>query len=182
MLACCKNAVLVQVPRVFKEVRRNYDNMIVSRLQAKEWADQDVGKVHKSRLQRDKEAAAAARSALVHPPPDQANDARITCHCSGQPMLGPGMQSSVCGLPHALGESLQIHAAVFLPIHVLALRCRNDSLSSADRAATRRLVRSTFARAVDTQGKDLGEVRLPMPSFSSLQNLPRCSRITVPAP
>ena len=33
-------------------------------MQAKDWADQDVGKVHKSRLEREKEAAAAARSAL----------------------------------------------------------------------------------------------------------------------
>ena len=33
------------------------------RVQAKDWADQDVGKVHKSRLEREKEAAAAARSA-----------------------------------------------------------------------------------------------------------------------
>lgn len=39
-------------------------------VQAKEWADQDVGKVHKSRLEREKEAAAAARSALAWPPPD----------------------------------------------------------------------------------------------------------------
>ena len=41
-----------------------------------------------------------------------------------------------------------------------ALPCRRDSLSSADKAATRRLVRRTFAKAVDTQGKDLGQVRL----------------------
>ncbi|CAL5229737.1 g13117 [Coccomyxa viridis] len=63
-------------------------------LQAKDWADPDAGKVHKSRLEREKEAAAAARK---------------------------------------------------------------DSLSSADKAATRRLVRSTIAKAVDTEGRDLGE-------------------------
>lgn len=40
----------------------------------------------------------------------------------------------------------------------LAGLCRKDSLSSADKAATRRLVRTTFAKAVDTQGRDLGEV------------------------
>ena len=34
-------------------------------MQAKDWADPDAGKVHKSRLEREKEAAAAARSALV---------------------------------------------------------------------------------------------------------------------
>ena len=38
--------------------------------------------------------------------------------------------------------------------------CRRDSLSSTDRATTRRLVQSIFARVVSTQGKDLGEVRL----------------------
>lgn len=42
----------------------------------------------------------------------------------------------------------------------LVLPCRKNSLSSADKAATRRLVRSTFAKAITTQGKDLGEVRL----------------------
>ena len=40
----------------------------------------------------------------------------------------------------------------------LAALCRKDSLSSADKAATRRLVRSTIAKAVDTEGRDLGEV------------------------
>ena len=34
-------------------------------LQAMDWADKDLGKVHKSRLEREKEAAAAARSALA---------------------------------------------------------------------------------------------------------------------
>lgn len=35
------------------------------RTQAKEWSDKDTGTVHKSRLERKKEAAAAARSALL---------------------------------------------------------------------------------------------------------------------
>ena len=45
----------------------------------------------------------------------------------------------------------------------VAFLCRKNSLSSGDRAAMRRLVQSTFARAVNTQGKDLGEVHLPSP-------------------
>lgn len=41
--------------------------------------------------------------------------------------------------------------------------CRKDSLSSVDRATTRRLVQSTFAKVASTQGKDLSEVYLVSP-------------------
>lgn len=34
-------------------------------MQAKEWSDRDTGAVHKSRLEREKEAAAVARSAFL---------------------------------------------------------------------------------------------------------------------
>ena len=38
--------------------------------------------------------------------------------------------------------------------------CRRASLSSADQAATRRIVQGIFGKVITTQGKGLGEVLL----------------------
>ena len=43
---------------------------------------------------------------------------------------------------------------------VCVMRRRRASLSSADQAATRRVVQGIFGRVAATQGKGLGEVRL----------------------
>jgi hypothetical protein len=100
-------------------------------MQAKDWSDKDAGMVHKSRLEREKEAAAAARSAIL-----------LTIRTDMQAPL----------------KEQQDLAPLAGSLRCITLLCRRESLASADQAAVRRLVQGTFARVASNQGKGLGEV------------------------
>lgn len=102
-------------------------------------------KLHKSKLQRDKEAAAAARSAFL------LINARLygaEVNCSAWTM-----------------QAILLLAEFSLDI------CRKKSMGSAEKALTRNMVKRAVDSAVRTEGKGLGEVRASMIS-SQMNELP----------